>query len=710
MTAAVPTSAVELVNRAANRAWTPPPTTSVSEWSEENVILGGDSPVRGVYRVSKTPYVKEIMDCLSPYHPARWIVWEKGTQVGGTRVGLNWVGFKIDSDPATMIITLPSEGVAKEWSNQRLSQLVDETPCLAGKIEQSHRGSGGKGGGNTMYLKKIKGTAATIKIAWSSSAKKLRSTPAQDLLSDEVDGFEGDVEGEGDPIALLNRRFTNFPRGKHYMTSTPTHEPSRIQREFENGDQRYYFLPCPHCGHYQRLEFPRLNLRHDIRPAKETAGQALERYASVAYICLSCKGEIHERHKTKMLTAGVWVATDELPELVSAGFPATALPALDPAFARMKRAQFVSFHLSAMYSPVGWYSWAQMAKDWEGIESIESRKSFINTVLAETWSSEPVEATDDEMIWRRRDEYQLGVVPMRGLFLTAFVDVQETSLHFELKAWGRGKENWSVHYQVIQCETEGANPQPIKTSSPEPWIALEDLLRTDWPHESGKTMPIYVMGIDSGFRPQMAYAFAGRHPKPVHEDPTNFTRIENVRSVACTKGESDNMKLIHSVSKTEAARVRGGIRIWHIGTGFAKQEMYDSLNQKPPEANVEPQAGRCHYPYPEHEFYKQLCSETRHVRSGKVVWVKDPKVRNEPVDTHVGNRAMAALCGIERFTDNAWLELERRISPPPPEPVTPAQKPKTGAHNSSTLYSQEQQGEGQADKPKPSLRPVRFRQ
>lgn len=117
----------QLVNEAANRAWAPPPTMSVADWADAHRYIDGNR-----YRTSRTPYVRQIMDCLSPFHPARHIAWEKGVQLGATTVGLNWIGYIIDLAPTSTIITLPSEGVAKEWSNQRLTQLVEETPCLRG--------------------------------------------------------------------------------------------------------------------------------------------------------------------------------------------------------------------------------------------------------------------------------------------------------------------------------------------------------------------------------------------------------------------------------------------------------------------------------------------------------------------------------------------------------------------------------------------------
>lgn len=653
-------SASALVTEAANRGLTPPPDLTVSQWADEHRELSSSvSSEPGRWRTERVPYMRQIMDVLSPNSAARAIAFMKGSQVAGTEASLNWVGHSVYFGLGSMLIVLPSLETAKEWSNQRLSQLTDDTPCLHGKILDKRR----RDSGNTSFGKKFPG--GYIKIAWSSSAKKLRSTPAGLLLADEVDGFEGDTQGEGDPIALLKRRFTNYPLGKLFMISTPKAKgSSRIQREFAAGDQRYFFLPCPHCGHFQRLAFDNLKFE-----------KGLPRTA--AYECVACQERIPERFKTQMLARGLWVATRDVPEIVDAGFAAADLAKLAPVLAAMDEEENVSFHLSALYSPLGWYSWAQVATDWEQAQGKpDLLKVFVNTVLGECWE-ERGESPDDEMIWRRREEYEIGVVPMRGLFLTAFVDVQDEELFAEVKAWGRGKENWSVAYIKIRCQTKDGDA--IKTSSPEPWKVLSEILANDWPHESGETMPIMVMGIDSGFRAQTVYDFASKHPQPAHNDATG-SRIVAQRTVVVTKGDENDLKLIANVSKSDAARKRGGLRIWHIGTGRAKQEFYDALRLAPPENEGEPQPGRCHYPYPEREFYRQVCSESKVVRSGgKVQWVKDPAVRNEPVDTHVGNRAMASLCGIDgHITEDEWLDLESRYSAravPTQEEETPAEQP-----------------------------------
>ena len=66
-----------------------------------------------------------------------------------------------------------------------------------------------------------------------------------------------------------------------------------------------------------------------------------------------------------------------------------------------------------------------------------------------------------------------------------------------------------------------------------------------------------------------------------------------------------------------------------------------------------------HYAYKDQDFYRGLCSESRIIRSsGKVEWIPDKSVRNEPLDLAVLCRAAAGICGIDSFSEDDWVELE----------------------------------------------------
>ena len=146
------------------------------------------------------------------------------------------------------------------------------------------------------------------------------------------------------------------------MVSTPTiRGPSRIEREFEASDRRRYFVPCPQCGAMQWLQFERLRW---AKGQPETA----------AYHCEGCEKPISEHHRTQMLERGEWQPT------------ATSV---DP--------HAIGFHIPALYSPLGWKSWVQNARDGLAAQGSDERpRAARNTLLGETWVE-----SGDAPEWRR---------------------------------------------------------------------------------------------------------------------------------------------------------------------------------------------------------------------------------------------------------------------------------------------------------------------
>ena len=64
---------------AIERAWreglTPDPLLTVSEWADKHRVLSSKAASEpGRWRTSRTPYLREIMDCLSPMSPIERVV------------------------------------------------------------------------------------------------------------------------------------------------------------------------------------------------------------------------------------------------------------------------------------------------------------------------------------------------------------------------------------------------------------------------------------------------------------------------------------------------------------------------------------------------------------------------------------------------------------------------------------------------------------
>ncbi|TLW86699.1 terminase gpA endonuclease subunit, partial [Wolbachia endosymbiont of Drosophila santomea] len=170
------------------------------------------------------------------------------------------------------------------------------------------------------------------------------------------------------------------------------------------------------------------------------------------YICIECGEKIENHQKTEMLERGEWRATNQV-----------------------HNSKVIGFHLSSLYSPVGWYSWQQAVEDFlHAKESEQLLKVWINTTLGETWVDKG-EVPDRKQLFNRREFFQIGTVPRREVVLTAGVDVQKDRLEVEVVAWGKSRESWSIDYRVFEGDT----------GSREVWKKLSELLNHHFIGENG---------------------------------------------------------------------------------------------------------------------------------------------------------------------------------------------------------------------------------
>ncbi|MGK0674246.1 MAG: phage terminase large subunit family protein [Halothiobacillaceae bacterium] len=623
----------DVIERAWREGLTPDPLLTVSEWADRHRVLSSKaSSEPGRWRTSRTPYLKAIMDCLSPTSPVERVVFMKGAQVGATETGSNWIGYVIHHAPGPMMAVWPTVEMAKRNSKQRIDPLIEESPVLCELIAPARS----RDSGNTILAKEFRG--GVLVMTGANSAVGLRSMPVRYLFLDEVDAYPLDVEGEGDAISLAEARTRTFARRKIFIVSTPTIAgASAIEREYEASDQRRYFVPCPHCSHRQWLRFEQLRWEKG-RP--ETA----------AYVCESCETAIAEHHKTWMLEHGEWRATAE-------GSGKTA-----------------GFHLSSLYSPLGWRAWCEIAAAWEAAVSKETGssaaiKTFKNTELGETWVEEG-EAPDWQRLLERREDYAIGTIPAGGLLLTAGADVQKDRIEVSVWAFGRGKEAWLIEHRVLMGDT----------ARDAVWKALGGMLAETWTHASGAAMPLARLALDTGFATQEAYAFVRA---------CRDARVMAVKGVRT--GSMGGAALIGTPTAVDVSqagkKLRRGIKVYAVAVGLAKLEFYNHLRQSAEVADdgvtVTYPAGFVHLPKIDAEFIQQLCAEqliTRRDRNGFPVreWQK-LRERNEALDCYVYARAAAAASGLDRFEERHWRELERQLglaSPPaletPTESITEA--------------------------------------
>jgi phage terminase large subunit GpA-like protein len=138
------------------RAWCeglkPDPTLTISEWADAHRFLSPRASAEpGRYRTDRTPYMRAIMDALSPTHPARRVVFMKAAQVGATEAGNNWIGYVIHHAPGPMLAVQPTVELAKRFSRQRIQPLIAESPALRERVKPSRA----RDAGNTVLSKEF---------------------------------------------------------------------------------------------------------------------------------------------------------------------------------------------------------------------------------------------------------------------------------------------------------------------------------------------------------------------------------------------------------------------------------------------------------------------------------------------------------------------------------------------------------------------------
>lgn len=590
-------ASVDLVRRWWKESFKPEPRLSVSMWADAHRVLSKKaSSEPGKWDTRRTPYLREIMDTLSVSHPAKKIVFKKASQVGGTECGNNWLGYIIDHAPAPTMLIQPTVDTAKRNSRLRIEPLIDESPRLKEKV----RAAKSRDSANTVQQKDFEG--GTLVMTGANSAAGLRSMPARFIMLDEVDAYPRDVDGEGDPVSLVMARSRTFSRRKAFLVSTPTFDGlSKIDDEFKMSDRRFYHVPCPHCGKKQKLEFKNLQWTE-----KEPS--------SVLYYCEGCGVGIEERFKTKMLDQGEWIAENP-------------------------GAETIGFHLNSLYSPLGWYSWAEIATEYEEAKREQEQekktakmKTFINTVLGETYK-EPGEAPEWKRIYLRRESYKIGTVPSGVLFLTCGVDVQKDRLECEVVGWGKGKESWSITYVVFRGDTAGE----------EVWKELEQFITDQtFEHELGPQMPIKLTAVDSGYNTQHVYNFVRKFP------PTKVVAIKGKDNLAMLVGLP---KVVDA--KFQGRAIRRAVKVWGVGVSLLKSELYGWLKLDPPIGEEKTPSGFCHFPEYDEEYFKQLTAEKVVIRRNRkgfslTEFVKE-RERNEALDCRTYARAAASMVGLDRF-------------------------------------------------------------
>jgi len=557
---------------------------SVSDWAEQKRILPQGTPFPGFWRNDKTPYLVEIMNELSPSSPTRTITIMKSVQMGLTAVSENFIGHTIDVNPGPILYITASQELADDWSRKRLDPML-ELSGLSDKLraETTNLSRGRKASGDRVGSKSFPG--GSFNAQSYGQAAMLRSNSFRFLVMDEVDASPLSTKNEGDPTAIAKARTTAYEgRQKILIFSTPLiKQTSKVWASFKEGDQSYFNVPCPFCGHFQKLEWRDADGKHRLH---YDVIDGIVDVDSVYYECSNCHDKIKNYHKDDFLRGGKWIAEN--------------LNAMSG---------HRSFHISGLYAPPGMTTWESLAQEWEKAKGDpEKLKAFINLRLGEPWV-DGVEFVDDEEALSKRSHYMKGQIPEEVEFCTMGCDVHGDNIQAEIIGFGGDNNHkWSIDFQVF----EGSTLDPFSGA----FFKLREYIE-----RNVEKLKLKMVFIDAGYTTKNVLTFCA-----------------NTQSIVPVMGEGSIDKG-RTFFKVRESKTSPGSKFVAVATDSYKEMLMKSLKLK---HSIE---GNFPYGFPffpadyDIKYFRGLNSEAKQpiINQGRLIRYQWVKIRdnNHPLDCRV---------------------------------------------------------------------------
>jgi phage terminase large subunit GpA-like protein len=477
-----------------------------SEWAERNRYLpAASSPRPGPYRYKAAPFLREIIDCLSVDAPVREVSFMKGVQIGAT-VGVleNYFGYLIGfvKKSPVMLLTADAELAANRFNTSIIPMLQ-----LSGldQYVRSHDERNARKTGRTEKRVEWDGGGWAL-LDGAKNPDKLRSFPIEVLLRDEVDAYAKTVGKDGDPMKLSADRTSAYERTRKILDiSTPTiRGESNIESRFLAGDRRRFFVRCLKCNAAQTLRWRRTN-KETGEVTGFTWGMTAEGMLvpdSVRYLCKACGHPHAENDKPALLATGEW------------------RPTVVPANPHHR-----SYHLSALYSL--FQTWgtavAKWLEAWDPARNqprdIAKLQVFYNNQLGEPFKRLGRSVRFESVAGHKRDAYHYGQIPNRWaaehcgspvLLVTCSVDVHGDNLAVATFGWCREGRALLLDYERHEGDTERLDEKAT-------WGKLrEHIEKKRYVADDGKSYPIALTFVDSGFRTDDVYRFCKRYASGVY--------------------------------------------------------------------------------------------------------------------------------------------------------------------------------------------------
>jgi len=612
-----------------------------SKWAEDNRwYLPGLTVYPGKHDNSVAPHMVEILDRLHPNDECTHVTIMKSVQSTATTMSESAIGASIKYKLWNMLYLTADQSLAKIRSSANFDPMIDASG-LSQYMKPISTRMKRKVGDNTLYKEFSGGTKLIINSYKSIGALKSNTTGF--IICDEWDEAPPELKGQGDIQGLIEGRTMGLRNFKILFISTPTvMETSRIYKNFLEGDQRFYFVPCPLCGEMQILELKGVKNDYGLTFTTELDKNIDQRILipeTVRYTCRHCKKDFRETKKQQMLLNGEWRPT--------------AIPT-----DRKK----TSYHVSGLMSPEMFLSWERIAQQFINTnfgEDILKFKDFTINYKGWPWAS-----MQKTIAWKefrdRANNYILGEVPdgvtvkdangehYEGpLAIYAGCDVQGDRLELHVVAFGWGMEAWEIDFQVFTGQPQHADDQC--------WVALDEWVYTKTYKILGKDMNILLCAVDSGYDPRKSKRpkdFAGK-ANIVYD----FVAQRTDKFIAIMGlGDDKGMTILHEARINEPNCYL--TKRYNVSVALVKELIMSRIE-------IISGKGAIHFPrymrtpagekveIPD-EHYKRFLSERyQEIKPGVYGW-KKIHMRNEQWDTFIYAMAAAEFHNLTAWGNDRW--------------------------------------------------------
>ena len=402
---------------------------TVNEWCEDEVVLSErQTQMPGAFSTRMTPYLREPLECFGDVDVSD-LVLVFGTQTGKTTMVQAGTAWRICNKPQPVVWVMPTEGLARSFSETRWLPLFDDSATLsAQKPADRHR------------FKNLEQhfSRCSVVFVGSNSPANLASRPAGLLLMDEVDKFARETDQETSALFLAENRTKSFVGALRVKTSTPTTPDGAIWQEYQKGTQEKFMLECPHC--HDRIELLWEQVKWDTEAKIAGKWNMARVEESARYVCQRCEGEWNDGQKIEALQGGKWEATN-------------------PAAQR----GFRSFHLNSLYAPWRSCTFGALAvKFLRDKGTLNGLQDFTNSTMAMPW--EQVESSIGEAhILALRGDYLRGTCPIEPAHLVTCADIGQDKQHWVTVAFDATGASFVLDYGTTLAIEDLLEDSPRRT-------------------------------------------------------------------------------------------------------------------------------------------------------------------------------------------------------------------------------------------------------